>query len=394
MNYVFFDIECANCQNGQAKICSFGYVVCDEEFNVLEKEDLIVNPKAPFMLSGRGNRPYIKLAYSRSQFRSAPDFHGVYRKLCGLFARKDSLFFGYAADNDASYLRSEFIRYALVPIDFAYYDLQKLLHFALPREDNPAQLSLASAVALFYEAPDQEIHKSDDDALLTMHVLKGLSERTGLSPVKLLEQYPVCRGDLKGGNVLIRIPEGKDLLVRILGDKSDRISPKSDNRTIYTRFIRFVKPSGALYPPWLKGKRVGIPEKYAERHFRATIKLVQLICDCGGRYTLIPEECHFFVKFPVYDETGAEKIPAEELRILNKRPAHRAKFLSPEQFFSACGLDAEAFEKLPAPEVEYLLDERYAPKQRPPKQPGEPRRNPPVKKERGFVTIIPPKESD
>ena len=46
MKYTFFDIECANCIEGQAKICSFGYVITDEQFNLLEKEDLIVNPKA------------------------------------------------------------------------------------------------------------------------------------------------------------------------------------------------------------------------------------------------------------------------------------------------------------------------------------------------------------
>ena len=36
MNYIFYDIECANCQYGQAKICSFGYVVASEDFEVLE----------------------------------------------------------------------------------------------------------------------------------------------------------------------------------------------------------------------------------------------------------------------------------------------------------------------------------------------------------------------
>ena len=387
MNYVFFDIECANCQYGQAKICSFGYVVCDEDFKVLEKEDWIVNPKAPFMLSGRGNRPYIKLAYSRDQFRRAPDFHGIYRKLCALFARKDCLYFGYAADNDASYLRSEFIRYALVPISFAYYDLQKLLHVALPREDNPAQLSLAGAVSLFCDEPDQAIHKSDDDAYMTMQVLKGIVDATGLSPVKLLEQYPVCRGDLKDGNVLIRIPEGKDLLVRSLGDKSDRISPKSDNRTIYTRFVRHVKPSGAEFPLWLRGKRVCIPEKYAERHYRNAIKLIQLICDCGGRYSLIPESCHIFITFPIYNDDGSPKECAEVQRI-ESDPKAKAQFYTPEQFLSMCGLGEEGLSKLPLPDIRYLLEERYA---QAPKT-SKPRRRAPVKN-RERVTIIPEKKN-
>ena len=78
MDYVFFDIECANCIEGQAKICSFGYVVTDEQFDVIEREDLIVNPKAPFLLSGRKNRPFIQLAYSKAEFKKAPTFPYVY----------------------------------------------------------------------------------------------------------------------------------------------------------------------------------------------------------------------------------------------------------------------------------------------------------------------------
>ena len=33
MKYLFFDIECANCFGGKAKIYSFGYLVTDEQFN-------------------------------------------------------------------------------------------------------------------------------------------------------------------------------------------------------------------------------------------------------------------------------------------------------------------------------------------------------------------------
>lgn len=380
MNYIFYDIECANCQNGQAKICSFGYVVTNERFKVLEKEDLVINPRAPFLLMGRGRKQYIKLAYSLAEFRTSPDFPGVYDKIKKLLTRKNSLIFGYAADNDASYLRSEFDRYGLPPVDFTYYDLQKLLNFILPKnEEHRNQIALTAAVGMFEEVPTQDVHKSDEDALMTMAVLRGIAKRTAISPVKLLEQYPGCRGDLEKGQVLVRVPEGQNLIVRILGDKSDRIAPKSENRTLYVRFVRHVKPSGADRPQWLKGKKVGIPEKYAEKHYKNAIRLIQLICDCGGRYTLIPEECQYFITFPVYDDTGAEKVSAEQLRILQKRPISRARFLAPEQFFNACHTDGAAFEKEPVPDLRYLLDERYAPKNRKPeKEP--PKRVPPVKK--------------
>ena len=36
MNLVFFDIECASVHKTTAKICAFGYVVCDEQFNIIK----------------------------------------------------------------------------------------------------------------------------------------------------------------------------------------------------------------------------------------------------------------------------------------------------------------------------------------------------------------------
>ena len=56
MNYLFFDIECANCDGGNGKICSFGYVLTDTDFNVLEYKDLLIDPKAKFKLNGYGKK--------------------------------------------------------------------------------------------------------------------------------------------------------------------------------------------------------------------------------------------------------------------------------------------------------------------------------------------------
>lgn len=38
MKYLFFDIECANCNDRRGKIYSFGYIIADEGLNVIEDE--------------------------------------------------------------------------------------------------------------------------------------------------------------------------------------------------------------------------------------------------------------------------------------------------------------------------------------------------------------------
>ena len=44
MKYLFFDCEFANCFDSKEKICEFGYVMVNENFNVLYKGNIIINP--------------------------------------------------------------------------------------------------------------------------------------------------------------------------------------------------------------------------------------------------------------------------------------------------------------------------------------------------------------
>ena len=44
--YLFFDIECASVNKTVAKICVFGYCLADENFKVIEIEDLLINPRS------------------------------------------------------------------------------------------------------------------------------------------------------------------------------------------------------------------------------------------------------------------------------------------------------------------------------------------------------------
>ena len=46
MKYLFFDIECCDGNH----ICSFGYVIVNNNFEILEKKDLVMNPEKRFKL--------------------------------------------------------------------------------------------------------------------------------------------------------------------------------------------------------------------------------------------------------------------------------------------------------------------------------------------------------
>ena len=77
MKYLFFDIECCD----GIHICEFGYVITDEQFHVLSKECLIMNPEAPFNLTGRKGGRDLYLTHSEEEYRASPIFTAYYDKI-------------------------------------------------------------------------------------------------------------------------------------------------------------------------------------------------------------------------------------------------------------------------------------------------------------------------
>ena len=67
-SYLFFDIECANCFGGVGKMCSFGYVLTDEDFNVIDSQDVAMNPEAEFDWYLFSPKNKCRLAYSKDYF--------------------------------------------------------------------------------------------------------------------------------------------------------------------------------------------------------------------------------------------------------------------------------------------------------------------------------------
>ena len=45
MKYLFFDVECASVHRG-SKMCSFGYVLTDENLKIIDSKDIMINPNS------------------------------------------------------------------------------------------------------------------------------------------------------------------------------------------------------------------------------------------------------------------------------------------------------------------------------------------------------------
>ena len=170
MKYLFFDIECACVFKSVAKICAFGYVLTDERFNVLVREDVLLNPKGKFHLTDRKGGEGIVLPYEYEDFKKYPPFPSAYAKIKALLEDKDHIVKGNATKNDEKYLNLETRRYKLPPLRFCYYDTQ---FFYMNMTGGFSQQCGLGAIASELGV-EFTPHRAVDDAYATMRVCEAM----------------------------------------------------------------------------------------------------------------------------------------------------------------------------------------------------------------------------
>ena len=166
--FVFFDCECANTFEGVGKICSLGYVITDDDLNVIESEDVVMNPECDFdwyLLSAKNE---CHLAYSKDYFRAKSNYEAYYKEIKKLFTTGNRFIGGFAVGNDIGFVNSASERYELPYINFRAFDVEKLLnrHYETKHKLKEWAEFFGVNVAKF------QSHKSVDDAMMTMLCLK------------------------------------------------------------------------------------------------------------------------------------------------------------------------------------------------------------------------------
>ncbi|MCM1437865.1 MAG: exonuclease domain-containing protein [Roseburia sp.] len=198
MNLLFFDIECASVYKTTAKICAFGYVLCDEKFNIIKKEDILINPKGKFHLTdGRGEHGLV-LPYEYSEFKKYPVFPQVYGRIRDLLEDKNNLVFGHATINDVNYLDLETRRFRLPPFNFYFSDSQLMYMTAV--NDFSRQFGLE------YITKDLQVeftpHRAADDAYATMRVTEALCRKYECAGTEIDGILGIKRGLLRGHKII------------------------------------------------------------------------------------------------------------------------------------------------------------------------------------------------
>lgn len=182
MRYLFFDIECCD----GAHMCEFGYVLADGNFEVTERECLLMAPEHPFNLSNRVGEKYINLHFTEEQYNASPTFPHYYEKIKGILEAKGQTIIGFSTANDFRFLRTACKYYGLAPYQFSYYDSQTIYATLY---NCGARTSLEKAAEGMGIPLDVTLHKSDDDAALTYELTKAMCKDYEMSFEKLYAGY-------------------------------------------------------------------------------------------------------------------------------------------------------------------------------------------------------------
>lgn len=234
-SFVFFDCECANTFEGIGKICSLGYVVADDELNVLESEDVVINPECEFdwyLFSGKGG---CQLAYSKDYFRIKPNWDSYYKEIKKLFTTGNRYVLGFAVGNDVGFVNSACERYNENYINFRAFDIEPLLAQIYGEKHKLAEWAekLGVNVAKF------QTHKSVDDAMMTMLCLKKVCMEQNISVENLLLQHK----DLFVSAEQMLIQQEERAYRREMTEKIKRLfnkkSPKPGHKTIVGNYYEF-----------------------------------------------------------------------------------------------------------------------------------------------------------
>ena len=321
MRILAYDVESCTGNTRDGSLCSFGYVLTDENFNVIKKEDILINPlPKKFRLGRKGEEPHIKLSYTEDEFRASPRFDLAYEKIASLFT-KDTLVIGFAISNDLAYLNDACKHYGKKIINFNYFDIQQIMSFIHTDMKNASLISYAKQYGLeFIE------HRSDEDAYATLLLYKFACEKLKITSKELINYY----GIMLGVNTfdMSKKPVYTAEIYQWHGLKRS----KSMTNILLFEFLEDLRKSQKIKGGILRGKRICFNTDLEILDVDYSRKLINEIYLKSGKYTSDLTSANLFV----YGDDKEDKRYKKALQF-KKSVNKKLEFISQNDFIALLG---------------------------------------------------------
>ena len=297
MRYLAFDIECCDGKH----ICEFGYVITDEKFNIIKKSVITINPESKFNLVGRPGGRDLYLSFSEEQYYNSPIFTTYYDDIKNLLEYPEQIVVGHAVGNDADFLRTACKRYNLSPINFQFFDSQK----AYSEYTNiKKRISLENAEnEMSLKKPDR-LHKSDDDALLSLQLVQAMCQNLEINLTQLMDLCPTACGSSSNHMIHYTGDSLKEMLLA-LENNPEALSNGKKEKCI-KKFNESISPESGIIKNSLNGKNYCFGRRFEMEETKLALILMQLMKnhDCSYNTKISDNE--------LYIATDAELFTPQE----------------------------------------------------------------------------------
>ena len=360
MRYLFFDCEFANCFEGKEKICEFGYVMVDENFNILYKGNIIINPN---IKRNEWDWYALKniLTRKREEYENKLFFPAYYKKIEALIQNSDYIV-GHTIDGDVHALNCELQRYNLPCLNFEFYDIKEIFK---SYADTKRSVSVEQMLTELNVSGDKKKHDAEADAYNTMVELKTILEKLEFKMDEMIELCPKAKDKTENFIIDSRLryqQKRRECQKQVLsGDYSDGsndllLMRRHCNKKIFFRFLDNVQISSKGSDKF-KNKKICISINYECRHFKEMMNLVQIITNEGGEYILKSSDADIFVTFESCLEDGTPILCSREKYVDSAiKEGKNIQKISFDEFLKILGMSNEQLESLPLPPLDCLAN--------------------------------------
>ncbi len=361
MKYLFFDCEFANCFDSKEKICEFGYVMVDENFNVLYKDNIIINPN---IKDNEWDWYALKkiLTRKRDEYKNRLFFPAYHKKIMALIQNADFIL-GHTIEGDVHALNCELQRYNLPCLDFEFYDIKEMYK---AYNDSKKTVSVENILLELGIQGDDNKHDAGADAFNTMLELKTILEKLDFELEEMIEICPKAKDKTESFLIDSRVRAEQARAERqkamLEGDYSDGSNDmlsmrRRCNKKTFVQFLDNVQVTAGGSGK-CKDKKISISINYECKHFKEMMNLVQIIKNEGGEYVLKGSEADIFVTYASFHEDGTPWLCNREKYVdIALAEGKQIQKMTFDEFLSMLEMTNEELESLPLPPIDCLFRE-------------------------------------
>lgn len=304
MRILSYDIESTTGSHNDGSMCTFGYCIADEQFNIIEQKDIVMRPYT------KRYEPRIKLHYDKAFIKVQPQFPAFYEEIKRLFSESD-LIIGFSVSNDVDFLNNACQVYGLEKIVYDFVDVQ-LLHKTIYNRKNMCGLEgVANELSIEYLA-----HRSDEDARVTLLILKHVASEQNLTVSEVLKRYHITPGT-NNKNETVPCTNGT--------------YTKKEINYLINDFTEKVRRHSRRYKGGLSYKSFAVSDEIRYGDIDLFRKIIKRVYDLNGRIGQIENSNHFV---SVNGETTDKETKSLTLRNEGRK---RIKVITLDLFLSMLG---------------------------------------------------------